>query len=71
MKTLIMLLIFIISFAGFFFIISLFGMLWNSYYEVITSINWFICYSSVLGWWLSLFLTVEYYNRNKDDITIF
>lgn len=64
MKTIKLTLIFISTFMLFFFVLSGIGILWRSYYDVITDITWFIVYTMFFGWWLALFPTREYYLKH-------
>jgi hypothetical protein len=61
MKVIIMVTIYLSTFALFFLMLSAFGILWGSYKDVITSSSWFMCYSLFIGWWLAIFPTREYY----------
>lgn len=66
MKWTILILIYIAAFMGMFFILSLIGMLWMPYSEVINNINWFMMYSLLIGWWIAAFPAFEYYCLNED-----
>lgn len=66
MKALTLILIYITTFAFLFFVFSLFGMLWTTYYLSITNPDWFIVYSLLLGSWLSAFPCHEYYELNRE-----
>lgn len=65
MKTIVLMLIYLGTFMGMFFLLSCIGMLWQSYVSVISDRSWFVAYSMFLGWWISLFPAGEYYNANK------
>ena len=65
MKSLILILIYLGTFMFLFFVMSLIGLLWFSYYDCITSANWFIIYLLFFGSWMSSFPAVEYYELNK------
>jgi hypothetical protein len=66
MKSIIAILVYAATFLGFFFLISLVGLLWfPTYKDVITSVEWFIIYTLTLGWWLSFFPLREYYMKHK------
>lgn len=74
MKTIILILFYLASFAGFFFALSLFGLLWFSYGEVVTNVSWFIIYTIFIGWWISFLPCTEYWKRNQEyfqEYTIF
>lgn len=66
MKTLIMIFIYICTFFGVYSLLAAFGMLvtHESFRQITTNPNWFGCYLILIGWWVSLFPTIEYYNRN-------
>lgn len=65
MKSLIAILIFLGTFMGMFFLMSLVGLLWNdSYYAVVSDHTWFMMYFLFFGWWIAMFPTREYYMKN-------
>ena len=68
MKSLVMIFIFICTFFGVYCLLAAFGMLIVnvSFMEITTNLNWFFCYCLFIGWWVSLFPTIEYYNKNID-----
>lgn len=66
MKSIILISIYITSFVLFFLLISLVGILFTSYQEIITNHNWFMLYAMFFGWWLSIFPAREYYVYNQD-----
>lgn len=68
MKTLVLIFIYICTFFGVYSLLSVFGMLLvhESYREITTNLNWFFCYFIFIGWWVSLFPTIEYYEKNKE-----
>lgn len=66
MKVIILVTIYLSTFALFFLMLSAFGILWGSYIETITSSSWFICYLLFLGWWLAIFPTREYYLKHEN-----
>ena len=67
MKSIIIMLIYTGTFMTMFFLLSLIGLLWNdSYHAVISDHGWFMAYTILFGWWLSLFPTVEYYKHNQE-----
>jgi|LakMenEpi03Aug12_release.lakeMendotaPanAssembly.Ray.scaffolds.fasta_scaffold189662_5 hypothetical protein len=52
---------------GFFFFLSVFGIIWSqSYYAVISDNHWFVLYALFIGWWVSMFPAREYYKKNED-----
>lgn len=53
MKTLILILLSIALFFGFYFLLSCFGVIWTTYYSVISEPEWFVIYSITLGWSLT------------------
>lgn len=63
MKSLILIFIYGFTFMGFFFLMSLLGVLFSdsSYHDIISDRTWFMYYSLFFGWWLALFPTREYY----------
>jgi uncharacterized membrane protein len=67
MKSLNLILIYIVSFMVLFFVFSAIGLLWeHSYAAIISNENWFIVYGMALGSWLSIFPAVEYYSSNEE-----
>ncbi len=66
MKVLAFILIWLALFAGFFFLLSLFGLLWYpSYRQIITDGDWFICYSLLIGWILPSAIVAEIDDNNE------
>jgi uncharacterized membrane protein YdjX (TVP38/TMEM64 family) len=62
MKTLIMFLIYIITFMFLFFVLSAIGMLWgNTYHQCISSGEWFAIYALFIGSWSAFLCAREYY----------
>ena len=63
MKYIITALIYIGCFMSLYLILS--GCIWIvtslSYKEIIHSINWFMSYTILIGWWAALFPSTEYY----------
>jgi len=55
MKSIILIATYLVSFVLFFLLISLIGVFFNPYSEIITNHNWFMVYSMFLGWWLAIF----------------
>ena len=66
MKSLTCILIYIGSFLGLFFLLSLVGIIWTSYHDVIATESWWMIYSLFIGWWISIFPTREYYLKHID-----
>jgi hypothetical protein len=67
MKTITLILIYIGTFMFFFFLLSLVGLLWiNTYWECISSVEWFVIYTIFIGWWISIPVTQEYWKANED-----
>jgi hypothetical protein len=61
MKSIILIGTYLVSFVLFFLLLSLIGVFFNPYSEIITNHNWFMVYSMFLGWWLAIFPAREYY----------
>lgn len=71
MKSLIAILIYLGTFMGMFFLISTIGLLWaDSYHAIVSNNSWFMCYSILFGWWMSILPTREYYTANKDYFSV-
>ena len=66
MKSIILILIYVATFIGFFLTLSLIGTLWSDYKSIISNIDWFIIYTMFIGWWISIFPTREYYKLHED-----
>lgn len=66
MKSIMLLVIYFVSYIFFFLLLSTVGMFFTSYIETITSDGWFIGYSMFLGWWLAIFPAREYYIKNEE-----
>lgn len=66
MKSILLILIYLSSFMLFFFVLSLPGMLWFPYKQVIADGNWFAGYTLFFGSWLALLPAREYYHRHKE-----
>jgi hypothetical protein len=69
MKTIILFLIYILSFMLFYFVLSLIGILWDNYSHIITNQFWFLWYSLLLGWWMAIFPAREYYLKNESYLS--
>ena len=67
MKSIILLVIYFVSYIFFFLLLSSVGLFFNSYIETITSDGWFMAYSLFLGWWLAIFPAREYYMKNEEN----
>jgi hypothetical protein len=69
MKKTISLLVYLITFFGMYFILSLFGCMFNdwNYKGVLESVNWFVLYSIFIGWWIAIIplYDFEYPSKNK------
>ena len=61
MKSIILIGTYLVSFVLFFLLLSLIGVFFNPYSEIITNHNWFMVYAMFLGWWLAIFPAREYY----------
>ena len=66
MKFIGLILLYLFAFALFYFVLSLFGMLWLPYRTVITDVDWFIAYTMILGWWLAAMSCIDYYDKYID-----
>ena len=66
MKSIMLLVIYFVSYIFFFLLLSTVGMFFQSYVETITSDGWFIAYTMFLGWWLAIFPAREYYIANEE-----
>lgn len=67
MKTFKVILIFILSFFGFYFLLSLIGCMFfddkgqhYTYEMIIGSQHWFFFYSVFLGWWIAGLIIADY-----------
>ena len=66
MKSIILIVIYFVSYMFFFLLLSTVGVFFDSYIEVITSNGWFMAYSLFLGWWLAIFPAREYYVHHEE-----
>ena len=66
MKSLILILIYFVTFVGLYLIFSTFALIWKPYMEIIQDGGWTMCYTIFFGWWLALFPAREYYVHNSD-----
>lgn len=71
MKTLIVILVYFLTFFGLFLTFSLAGTIWTSYLDTIMDQGWFMCYLIFLGWWMAGLVAYEVYGQlfksNKND----
>jgi len=65
MKSFILISIYITAFVMFFLLLSLVGMFFTPYSEIISNHNWFMVYAMFLGWWLAIFPAREYYVHHQ------
>lgn len=65
MKSIILIGTYLVSFVLFFLLLSLIGVFFTPYSEIITSHNWFMVYAMFLGWWLAIFPAREYYVHHE------
>jgi len=66
MKSLIVFIIYVSTWMLGFLTLSLVGLLWvDSYHQIISNPNWFMMYSLLIGWWLSILPAREYYSHNE------
>lgn len=68
MKFIILFLIYIFTFFGFYFLLSGFGLVLTNYeyLEILHNPLWFWIYSVFVGWWIPIFSCREYYVKNED-----
>lgn len=64
MKSIVLILIYIASFFGFYLVLSLAGLIWYPYLEVIKNPAWVMIYSLLIGWWVASFPAREYYIKH-------
>jgi hypothetical protein len=70
MKTLTLLITYVLSFISMFYIISLLGTIFIPYTEIITDKVWPTVYLVFFGWWLAIFPTRELYLYFKWDLEL-
>ena len=71
MKTLALLVVYILSFISIFFILSLVGILFtNDYLSIIRNENWAGAYCLFLGWWLAILPAREFYLQYKKQFDL-
>lgn len=68
MKTLALLVTYVLSFICMFYIISLMGIIFLPYTKIITNDGWRIVYTVFFGWWLAILPVRELYIQNKWDV---
>lgn len=61
MKTLLIVLIFLIVNISLFLIVSGVGVLWYSYGDIISTVEWFVIYQVGIGIWVSVMICDEIY----------
>lgn len=61
MKSIILIGTYLVSFVLFFLLLSLIGVFFTPYSDIVTNHNWFMVYAMFLGWWLAIFPAREYY----------
>ena len=66
MKSIYMMLIYVGTFIGLFLLLSLIGLFWAPYLEVLANNSWFFFYFVCIGWWAAVFPCMEYYAANKE-----
>lgn len=64
MKSLIVILIYLLSFFGIYFLLSV-GISLMIGESILQNIAWIQVYSSFIGWWVSVFPAREYYMKNE------
>ena len=66
MNSIKIILIYILTFIGIYFVLSLLVMLFNGhdYLKAISSVDWFGMYTIFIGWWVALFPAYEMYQSN-------
>jgi Mlc titration factor MtfA (ptsG expression regulator) len=59
--------VYILFYFFIYLVLSLIGLLWyTSYREVIIDPDWFVTYSTLMGWWVAVFPAREYYVKNRE-----
>jgi|688.fasta_scaffold1092676_1 hypothetical protein len=68
MKVIILFIIYIFSFFGFYCLLSLGGLIITSltYLSILREISWFLLYFVTIGWCTPLFICREYYLKHED-----
>ena len=65
MKTLALITIYVLSFICIFYVLSLIGIIFKPYTQIITNDGWRVTYSFFFGWWLAILPARELYIQNK------
>lgn len=67
MKSIILLAIYLLSFVSIYMMLSLVGLVFSdaSYIDILHNDPWSFTYSTIFGWWLSIFPAREYYLINQ------
>lgn len=68
MKALIVFLIYVTTGFAIFFLLSLFGLPWNSYKEIIHNEGWGFCYTMFIGLWIGILPARSYYKKYEEEI---
>jgi hypothetical protein len=68
MKTLALITIYVLSFICIFYIISLIGIIFTPYTQIITNDGWRTVYCMFFGWWLAFLPARELYIQLKWDL---
>lgn len=66
MKSIILALIYLGTIALGYFTLSLFGILFDSYSNIIHNPNWFVFYLVLFEWWMAIFPASEYYSLHEE-----
>ena len=68
MKTLALIIIYVLSFICIFYVLSLVGIIFKPYTQIITNDGWRVTYSMFFGWWLAILPARELYIQLKWDL---
>lgn len=68
MKTLALLVTYVLSFVCMFYIISLIGIIFTPYSQIVVNDGWRVVYCMFFGWWLAILPTRELYIQLKWDV---
>jgi hypothetical protein len=68
MKTLALLITYVLSFVCMFYIISLIGIIFTPYGQIVVNDGWRVVYCMFFGWWLAILPTRELYIQLKWDV---
>ena len=66
MKSLLIIVTYIGTFIFLYLLLSLIGMIWVPYHEVIADVDWFAIYGVFLGSWMAFFPAREVYCINRE-----